>query len=64
MRNQHGGVIFEYIRHGSYLKVSAVDVATGIEASIVADPATDQRTLDKLALQKLNYVMNKKLGPK
>lgn len=54
------GVIFELIPQGRYIKVSAVDVATGIEASIVGDPAVPQERLEDLALQKLDYVMGKR----
>ena len=56
------GVILEYISQGRYVKVSAVDVATGIEASIVGDANTPQDKLEMLAIQKLDYVMKKKLG--
>jgi hypothetical protein len=50
-------VIFEFLRVGSALKVTAVDAATGIEASIVGDPAASEPALKRLALQKLNYVL-------
>jgi len=31
-------VIFEFLRIGAALKVTAVDVASGVEASMVGDP--------------------------
>lgn len=56
------GVIFEFIPRGKYVKVSAIDVATGIEATIVGDASASQERLEELAAQKLNYVMSKQLG--
>jgi len=55
-----GEVIFEFKRRGAYVKVSAVDVATGTEVSIVGDPAAGEAALRRLAEQKLNYVLAKK----
>lgn len=59
---RHAGreVIFEFIPRGRYVKVSAVDPITGIEASIVGDATAPQERLEELALQKLQYVMNKR----
>ena len=53
-------VIFEFLRVGAALKITAVDAATGIEASIVGDPHASQETLRRLAAQKLAYVMRKR----
>jgi hypothetical protein len=52
-------VIFEFIRVGAAIKVSAVDPATGTEASIVGDPASGEAALKRLARQKLEYVLAK-----
>jgi hypothetical protein len=52
-------VLFEFLRIGTALKVTAVDAETGIEASIVGDPAASQDTLCRLAKQKLDYVMKR-----
>jgi hypothetical protein len=54
------GVIFEFLPKGRYVKVSAVDAASGIEASIVGDASAPQERLEALALQKLDWVMGKK----
>ena len=56
------GVIFELITIGSYVKVSAIDAATGIEASIVGDPNSGEATLRRTALRKLQFVIDKKKG--
>jgi hypothetical protein len=53
-------VIFELLRIGAALKVTAVDVESGIEASMVGDPNAAQETLRRLAKQKLDYVMSRK----
>ncbi len=50
-------VIFEFLRLGGAVKVTAVDTATGTEATIVGDPAAGETTLKRLAKQKLDYVM-------
>ncbi|HMK68927.1 MAG TPA: hypothetical protein VK433_10285 [Stellaceae bacterium] len=50
-------VIFEFRRVGSAVKVSAVDVATGTEVSIVGDPTVGEAALQRLARQKLDYVL-------
>ncbi len=53
-------VIFEFLQVGGSVKVNAVDVATGIEASIVGDPNAGELTLKRLAKQKLDYVIAKR----
>lgn len=55
-------VIYEFIHVGGAVKVTAVDAATGIEASIVGDPAAGETALKRLARQKLDYVMERRRG--
>jgi hypothetical protein len=50
-------IIFEFVRVGASVKVTAVDAASGIEAVIVGDPAAGETTLKRLARQKLDYVL-------
>ncbi|CAA7617782.1 hypothetical protein [Magnetospirillum sp. UT-4] len=52
-------VLFEFIRVGTYVKVSAVDAATGIEVSIVGPASASQAHLRLTALRKLEYVLAK-----
>lgn len=52
-------VIIEFIRVGAYVKVSAVDPVTRVEASIVGNPASGEATLKRTALRKLRYVLDK-----
>ncbi len=61
--NTHGGareVYFELYPVGDSMKVSAVDGATGTEVSIVGPAKLPQAELERVALNKLNYVMNHK----
>jgi hypothetical protein len=54
---QRREVIYEFIRVGGAVKVTAVDAASGVEATIVGDPAVGETALKRLAKQKLEYVM-------
>ena len=53
-------VIFEFLRIGAAVKVTAVDTESGIEVSMVGDPNAGQETLRRLAKQKLDYVISRK----
>ena len=53
-------VYFELYPVGDSMKVSAVDGATGTEVSIVGPAKLPQAELERVALNKLNYVMNQK----
>jgi hypothetical protein len=55
-------VIYEFVRIGGAIKVTAVDTASGTEATIVGDPLAGEATLKRLARQKLDYVMRRKTG--
>jgi hypothetical protein len=50
-------VIFEFLQVGHAVKVSAIDVATGTEVSIVGDPVVGEAALKRLAARKLDYVL-------
>ena len=53
-------VLFEFVQHGNYVKVMAVDPNTGIEIAMVGDRRAGKATLERLAIQKLKYVIGKK----
>lgn len=53
-------VIFEFVRIGGAVKVTAVDTATGVEATIVGDPAAGTAMLERVARRKLDYVLAKR----
>jgi hypothetical protein len=57
---QEREVIFEFVRLGNAVKVTAVDVESGVEAVIVGDPAASEPALKRLAKRKLDYVMAKR----
>jgi uncharacterized protein DUF6898 len=50
-------VLFEFVRVGNAVKVSAIDSATGMEVSIVGDPTVGEAALKRLAARKLDYVL-------
>lgn len=52
--------IVEFIPQGRYVRVTAVDPVTGLEAVMVGDPAQSQDTLTRLAVQKLEYLLKKR----
>jgi hypothetical protein len=54
--------IFEFVQVGNAVKVTAVDTASGAEATIVGDPAAGESALKRLARQKLDYVLAKRRG--
>lgn len=57
-----GEYIIEFQQHGTSVKVSAVDTATMTEVSIIGPSTAGQQELERLAVQKLLFVLNKKAG--
>lgn len=53
-------VYFEIARVGNYVKVTAIDSVTAIEASIVGSARLTTAQLKAAALRKLEYVINKR----
>lgn len=60
MTSDGHGTIYEMIAIGRYVKVTAVDTRSGIEATIVGDPRRGEKALRDAAARKLRYVMEKK----
>jgi hypothetical protein len=52
-------IIIEIQRIGGILRVAAVDVATGTEVTFQAPASATRASIDRLAANKLRYVMNK-----
>ena len=50
-------VAFEFVTMGRYVKVSAIDMATGREVSIVADARASEVDLQRVALAKLKKTL-------
>lgn len=53
-------ILFEYIRQGSSVKVTAIETKTGIEAVVVVPANLSESQMQMKAMQKLRYVMQKK----
>lgn len=54
-----GEVYFEYQRIGMYMKVSAIDGATGTEVSVAGPASGSRELLKRTALAKLRFVMQR-----
>lgn len=52
--------IIEMVPQGRYVRVTAVDPVTGIEAVIVGDGAQPPKVLERIAVQKLLRLLQKK----
>jgi len=55
-----GGIIFEIRRLGAVAKATAVDVATGVEASITGPANATEFSLREAARRKLAYVLKRR----
>ncbi len=55
-------VIFEFAPIGTSVKVTAVDVASGTEVSVIGPAIAPQHELERVALQKLRYMMDRGSG--
>ena len=59
-----GEIIVEIQRIGAILRVAAVDVATGTEVTFQAPASATRASIDRLAANKLRYVMSTATTPK
>ncbi|MFO0110632.1 MAG: DUF6898 family protein [Alphaproteobacteria bacterium] len=57
MKPPSADVAFEFIAMGRYVKVSAIDMATGREVSIVGDAAASEAVLQRIVLAKLRKTL-------
>ena len=57
-------VLFQFIPQGNYVKVIAVDPITNTEIIMVGDRRSGKQTLERIAIQKLRYVIEKNLKNK
>ena len=53
-------VLFEYIRQGNLVKVTAIEPLTKVEAVVVVPANLSEEQMQAKALQKLLYVLKKK----
>ncbi len=56
MTVRRGEILFEMVRIGAYLKVTAVDPVTNTEAAVIGPPAAGIAALQAAAVRKLDYV--------
>lgn len=54
-------VLFEYIKQGASVKVTAIETQTGIEAVVIVPANLSENQMQLKALQKLRYIMQKKV---
>lgn len=52
-------VLFEFVRIGTYMKATAIDPQTRLEASVIGPPSAGEPALRNLALRKLKMVLAK-----
>ncbi len=55
-----GRYIVEFVQVGDYVKVSAVDPTSMVEVSIVGPPSAGEAALQRTAVRKLEYVLEKR----
>ena len=53
------GYILEFHKVGNSVKVTAIDPATGKEATIISPLNVPQEQASKIAVQKLEYILGK-----
>lgn len=53
-------IYFEIRQVGTYLRCSAIDSVTGLEATVAGPVSRNPEQLKRVALQKLEYILNKK----
>ncbi len=52
-------ILFEYVRNGAYVKVTAIEPETRTEASVVVPAGLPQEQMQLQALNKLRYILKK-----
>jgi Domain of unknown function (DUF6898) len=56
-----GEILFEFVAQGGVAKATAIDAATGVEASVVGPATAGREVLVQAAARKLQYVLAKRL---
>ena len=64
MSDQKPEIYVEFVVHGNVVKATAIDAATGAEASIVGPATAGREALSQAALRKLKFVLEKKAKKK
>ncbi len=55
-------IYIEFIVQGAYVKATAIDAASGVEASIVGPATAPRESLSAVAVRKLEYVLRQNKG--
>ncbi|MBS0274528.1 MAG: hypothetical protein JSR55_09010 [Proteobacteria bacterium] len=55
-------VYVEFIVQGAFIKATAIDSKTGMEASIIGPVTASRADLSAAALRKLEYILKKRMG--
>ena len=53
-------ILFEYMRSGTSIKVTAIEPNTGVEAVVVVPAGLSEQQMQARAMQKLLYILKKK----
>ena len=53
-------ILFEYVRLGNSVKVTAIEPETKIEAAVVVPASLSQEQMKMQALNRLKYILKKK----
>jgi hypothetical protein len=53
-------VLFEFVPQGRFVKVTALDPVTKVEVTVVGDRMASAETLQRIAINKLRYVLTKR----
>jgi hypothetical protein len=54
-----GEIYFEFVANGAFVRVTAIEAASGCEASIIGPRDAPQNELERLALAMLEFVRQK-----
>lgn len=57
-----GEVYFEFVVNGAFVRVTAIEAASGLEAIIMGPRDAPQTELERLALAKLEFLRRKDRG--
>lgn len=60
MNGSKSEILIEFIVQGNVVKATAIDAASGVEASIVGPANAPREALSQAAVRKLKYVLEKK----
>lgn len=58
-RPKPGEIYFELVPAGAFVRATAIDPTTGIEATIVGPASAGPAALQQAALAKLNYIIRR-----